>query len=107
MAILTQRTVWVRDPSRSRPPNPSLTPEQAQHVLRALRFLATRLGGYRELAAQTGYCLGQIKNIASGTAPPSRKTATRLARVAGKDADELIAGIWPPAGACAHCGRSD
>ena len=83
-----------------------LTTEEQQSVRLALRFLRARLGGWERLAKVTRYTARSLMNMSDGSAAPTVVLAFRLARVAQVPIDDLIAGRYPPAGACPYCGHT-
>ncbi|HEY4014355.1 MAG TPA: hypothetical protein VGM06_13520 [Polyangiaceae bacterium] len=106
MAVLTERTTWQkpRDPKATRR-SVDLTPEEQAHVRAALRWLATRHGGVRKLAAMLGATKATVARGTLSRGTVGAGLAIRAARLAGASVEDVLAGIWPPEGACAHCGR--
>ncbi len=84
-----------------RAPRGDLTAEEQRHVKAALRFLRIQHGGWAALAKALRY---RMKSLNDGR-PASARLVLRLARVAGAPVDDVLAGRWPPPGACPHCGR--
>jgi len=81
-----------------------LTSKEQANVRAALRFLRARCGGWVPL----GKALGIKDTTASSVAGRGTVTASvafRVARLAGVGVDGLLAGAFPPAGACPHCGH--
>jgi DNA-binding XRE family transcriptional regulator len=83
-----------------------LTAEEQARVRLALRFLRTRCGSWERLAKVTHYTAKTLTLISEGTMAPSVTLAFRLARLAQVATDDVIAGIYPAAGACPHCGHT-
>ena len=81
-----------------------LTGEEQLHVRTAMRFLKVRAGGWHALAPALGFKAKTLTNVNEG-ARPSIRLAFKLARFAGTSVDDLLAGRFPPVGACPHCGR--
>jgi hypothetical protein len=93
-------------PAKARPmPRGDLTAEEIACVRAAMRFLAKRAGGWEPLAkairAKAGNLMRQTKQRT-----PTAGLAVRLARFAGVPVDDLLAGRFPPSGACPHCGHT-
>ncbi len=73
--------------------------DEMANLRKALNFLRIRCGGWVPLAKAlrlTRACLQQRKI--------SARVAVRLARFAGVALETVLAGKYPPAGTCAHCG---
>jgi hypothetical protein len=86
-------------------PDADLTDEECACVRRALRFLRTRLGGTKALAAALGMTPGALAVAMTRNRRPSAALALRTARLAKASIDAVLRGEWPPEGACPHCGR--
>ncbi len=69
----------------------------------ALCFLAKRHGTLAKLAEAMRSKHGTVKLATRGAV--SAGIALRAARLAGAPLEDVLAGRWPPAGACPHCGR--
>lgn len=82
----------------------TLTAAEQANVRAALRFLRFRAGGWKPMAAVLGFKRKTLTNVSEGQAVTAN-LAFRLARVAGVSVDDLLAGRFPPPGACPHCGR--
>jgi hypothetical protein len=82
-----------------------LTREQRANVLAALRFLHIRTGTWNLLAKALGFELATIKNVTKGVNPASVNMAFQVSRLACVSFDDVVAGKYPPAGTCPHCGR--
>jgi hypothetical protein len=82
-----------------------LTKEEQGHVGLALRFLRARAGGWDALAKVLHFGRSTLLDAASGRHPPTASMALRIARLAQVGVDDLLAGRYPEAGACAHCGN--
>jgi hypothetical protein len=75
-----------------------LTSDEQKNVRTAVRFLRLRLGGGNALAKALRVDRRTL------TAPATPTTAYRVARLAGVSVDDVLAGRFPPAGTCPHCG---
>ncbi len=82
-----------------------LTPQQQRHVLGALRFMRVRTGGWKPLAKALGFAPSTILNVKKERKAVSVNMAFSVARLACVPFDDLLAGKYPPPGACPHCGR--
>src|SRR5262249_24101805 len=102
--VLREKKVYIR-PSTKRPRVDALTPEEQANTKKALRFLRSRHGGAPKLAKALGVLQSLIEKAVRTRKPPSLGLAFRAARLAGVPLEELLAGRWPPEGACPHCGR--
>jgi len=85
--------------------SPDLTAEETANVLRALRFLRTRCGGWPSVGAVLGFSSNSVKKILAGSKSISATLTLRVARVAKVPIDDVLAGRFPPANACPHCGH--
>lgn len=83
-----------------------LTEQEQGNVRAALRFLMIRAGGWKTLAAALGFSRHTMRHVKKGEKGVSPRMALRVARVAGVGVDDVIAGRFPTAGACPHCGKS-
>jgi hypothetical protein len=102
MPVLRERIGWSRP---RRPRGPDLTPDEATHVKAALAFLAARYKTWPALAVAMGLKLATVRYAACKGKGVSAGVALRAARAAGVPLEELLAGTWPPTGACPVCGR--
>jgi hypothetical protein len=82
-----------------------LTTAEQEHVRAALRFLRVRGGGWKALAPALGFAKRTVINVKKGAKNVSPNMAFRVARLAGISVDDLLAGKFPPPGACPHCGH--
>jgi hypothetical protein len=82
-----------------------LTETEQDHVRTALRFLRARAGGWKPMAAALGFKKKTLTNVREGQGV-SPNLAFRVARLAGVSIDDLLAGKFPPNGACPQCGRT-
>lgn len=105
MAILTKREVWER-PKAPRATTPDLTVEEVANVHAALRFLQKRYGGVRKLAVAIRVNKSLIARALLAKGKPSAGLTIRAARAASVPVEDVLAGRWPPTGACPHCGRT-
>ena len=85
--------------------SPDLTVEETMNVLRALRFLRTRCGGWAKLAPVLGYAPNSVKKILAGGKSISPTLTLRIARVAKVPIDDVLGGKYPPANVCRYCGH--
>jgi hypothetical protein len=76
-----------------------LTQAEVAHVRAAARFLRARMGGWVMVAK----ALRVSKKTARLASTPTM--ALRIARIAGVGVDAVLAGEYPPAGTCPHCGQ--
>jgi len=76
-----------------------MTAAEQAHVLSAVRFLRARCGGWAPLVKALGFSRVTLRHAATPA------VAFRVARLAGVGIDDLLAGKYPPAGTCAHCGH--
>lgn len=81
-----------------------LTREEQDHVRAALRFMRTRWGGAAMLAKALGCRKSRIGHVLSDESVTA-SLAFRVARTVGVGLDDLLAGKYPPEGACPHCGH--
>lgn len=88
----------------SPPTRGDLTAQEQANVRAALRFLRLRSGGYEALAKGIRSTRKALTLMASSR-PPNASLALRLARFARVPFDDVIAGRFPPLGACPYCGR--
>ena len=79
-----------------------LTADEQAHVRRALRYLRRR-GGWKALSPAFGFRKKTLTNVVEGRVV-SPAMAFSVARLAGVSIDDLLAGRFPPAGTCPHCG---
>ena len=82
-----------------------LTDDEQRHVRVALRYLRTKARGWKALAPALGFSRRTLENVNEGRAV-SPRMAFRVARLAGVPISDLLAGQFPPAGTCPHCGRA-
>ena len=77
--------------------------EQA-NVKRALRVLARRVGGQRQLAAAMGIGYEVLHWSVQRRGHPTAGIALRAARLALVHVEDVLSGAWPGA-KCPTCGR--
>jgi hypothetical protein len=77
-----------------------LTPEEQKNVRAAVRFLRVRCGGWMPLTKVLRLTRSTLQKV--GATPV---VAFRVARFAGVGVDDVLAGKYPPAGTCPHCGH--
>ena len=104
MTILTHPKTFRRQLARAR--TPDLTPDEMANVRRAIGVLRIRFGGFAKLAVAIGVPLKGLQTAVVRSRKPSVAIALRAARLAGVPLEEILAGSWPPEGACPHCGRT-
>jgi hypothetical protein len=71
----------------------------------ALRFLRIRVGTWKMLVKALGFEMSTMRNIDKGVNPASVNLAFQVSKLASVPFDDVVAGRYPPAGACPHCGR--
>lgn len=81
-----------------------LTPQEQTNVRAAIRFLHARCGGWVPLGKILRINDCALSHIARRE-PVSASVAFRVARLAKVSIDDLLAGRYPPPGACPHCGH--
>jgi hypothetical protein len=82
----------------------NLSTEEQERVRAAMRFLRVRAGGWKGLAPALGFAKRTLINVKQRAKNVSPTMALRVARFAGVSVDDLLAGKFPPAGSCPHCG---
>jgi len=82
-----------------------LTDDEQRNVRIALRYLRAKAGGWKVLAPAIGFSRRTLENVNEGRTV-SAQMAFRVARLAAISVDSLLAGEFPPAGTCPHCGRT-
>lgn len=81
-----------------------LTATEQTNVRSALRFLRARCGTWAAVSKALRFGDSTVGNIIGGRAV-SPLVAFRVARLAKVSVDDVLAGRFPPAGACPHCGH--
>jgi hypothetical protein len=81
-----------------------LTTQEQTNVRAALRYLRARCGTWDALAKALRFKLSSLAHV-SGGKTVSARLMLRVARLADISVDDLLAGRYPPAGTCPHCGR--
>ncbi|MFI5302178.1 MAG: hypothetical protein ACHREM_29150 [Polyangiales bacterium] len=81
-----------------------LTAKEQAHVRAAINFLRFRFGTVRSLAAVLRVNNSTLKHVRVGRLV-TPLIAFRVALLASVSIDELLAGRFPEAGTCPHCGR--
>lgn len=106
MTVLSKREVWRRPAPLAEvsPAPPDFSDEEVANIQAALRFLRTRLGSVK-LAKALHVNKATVARALGTRQRPSATVALRVARAAGVSVDAVLAGAWPKAGACPHCGR--
>lgn len=109
MAVLTERKVWRRParelPVRKRQDPSRLKDHEVAYVRAALGVMKLRYGSWRRLAEAMQVGRMRVNRVASGSRLPDVAFATRLARVAGVPAEDIIRGRFVREGACPMCGQ--
>ena len=82
-----------------------LTPQEQARVRAALRFLRARTGSWEPLGKALGFKATFLPRVVNGDKAASPALAFAVARFAGCGVDALLAGEFPPAGVCPHCGH--
>lgn len=82
-----------------------LTPVEQSRVRTALRFLRARTGTWEPLGKALGFKATFLPRVVNGDKAASPALAFAVARFAGCGVDALLAGEFPPAGTCPHCGH--
>lgn len=83
-----------------------LTDKEQTHVRAALAYLRVKLGGWESLAKVLHFEASSIIHVVARRRSASPTMAFRVARMAKVSIDDLLAGRFPPAGTCSHCGRN-
>ena len=105
--VLVERTVWKKDrPVNATRRSSDLTPEEQRHVKVALRVLRARHGSIATLAVALKATRAAVSWALAARGRPTAGLALRAARLAGVPLEDVLAGAWPKAGACPHCGRT-
>jgi hypothetical protein len=105
MTVLTTTKTWRRPTALAKGRTPDLTDQERASVRRALLFLRTQIGGTAKLAAALGLPFATASHLLGSKGKPGAGVAIRVARLAKVPVDTVLAGEWPPEGACPHCGR--
>jgi hypothetical protein len=95
---------WLKAPKPPRGTSLDLTTTEQTNVRTALRFLRSRCGTWANVGKVLGYNQTALANVASGR-PVSPALAFRIARFAKVAVDDVLAGRFPAAGTCPHCGH--
>lgn len=82
----------------------NLTSKEQANVRTAILFLRARCGGWVPLGKMLRLKDTTVSSV-SRKEPVSASLAFRVARLAKVGIDDLLAGKYPPAGACPHCGH--
>ena len=83
------------------------TAKEVAAVRGALRFLHLRCGTWDTLARALKFKATTLCNVAGGHKPVTATLVVRIAKFAEVSMDELLAGRFPAAGTCPHCGHVD
>ena len=81
-----------------------LAAQEQAHVRTAILFLRARCRGWEPLAKILNMKEPTVRHIGGGK-PVSASVAFRVARFVKVGIDDLLAGKYPPANACPHCGH--
>jgi hypothetical protein len=82
-----------------------LSTDEQERVRVALRFLRVRAGSWKALSTALGFSECTVVNVKKRCKDVSPTMLLRVARFAGVSVDDLLAGRFPPPGACPHCGH--
>lgn len=85
-------------------PRSDLTTQEQTHVRSAIRFLHTRLGGWKTLSEVLGFEESTLRGVAQGRTV-SASMAFRAARFGNVAIEDLLAGKFPSPGSCPYCGH--
>ena len=85
---------------------PDLTPAEQVNVRLALKFLRARCGSYKTLSKALGFGKSTASSLAAGRMV-GPLVAFRVARLAKVSVDDVLAGRFPEAGVCPHCGHRE
>jgi len=109
MAVLTERKVWrapPREPSARQRLDPNrLKDHEVAFVRAALDVMKLRYGSWRRLAEAMQIDRMRVNRAACGLRRPDVAFATRLARVAGVPAEDIIRGKFVRSRMCPLCGH--
>ena len=100
MTILTTRQVARRPLPVRADRSPELEPGEVAAVKKAILFLAVRHGTQAKLAAALRVKPSLLARATSKRGKPGAALAIRCARLAGVSVESVLAGTWPPEGAC-------
>ena len=103
MAVLTHPVSWRR--AAKRDTSTDLTPAEQEQVRAALRLLAKRFCDYAKLTRAMKTPRETVQRPALRGATVTAGIALRAARVAKIPLEDIVAGAWPSATMCRHCGR--
>lgn len=78
-----------------------VTVEEQKNVRAAIRFLRIRCGGWAQLSKTLRFTRSTLQK---GAITPA--VVFRVARFVGVGVDDLLAGRFPPEGACPYCGHA-
>lgn len=82
-----------------------LTFQEQKNVRTAIRYLRFRIGTWEPLAKALHLAADTLEKSTNGRRSISANVAVRVARFAGINFDDLIAGKFAPEGTCPHCGH--
>jgi len=84
----------------------ALNAQEQGHVRTALKYLHVRCGTWLLVAKVIGGVKSTtISRVAQGHKSASPDVAVRVARAVKVAVDDVLAGRFPQAGACPHCGQ--
>jgi|HubBroStandDraft_1064217.scaffolds.fasta_scaffold634268_2 hypothetical protein len=107
MTILRWRVRWKRvRPADETRRSYDLTPQETANARAAIRFIRARVGGGPKLAAAIGATAKAIEKACGSNSKPSAGMMIRVVRLVGVSVEDVLAGRWPVAEACPHCGRT-
>lgn len=82
-----------------------LTAQEQANVRAAIRFLRVQCGSAEALTKALRCNKTTVQSAMASARNVTASMAFRVARFAGVGVDDLLAGRFPPAGTCPHCGR--
>lgn len=82
-----------------------LTETEQGNVRAALHFLKVQAGTWDLLEKALYFGRRHLPHVMRGEKPVTATLAFKTARLAQIGVDALLAGQFPPAGTCAHCGH--
>jgi hypothetical protein len=104
VAILKEKTVWIRPGMRLPARAWQLTPTEQNHVKDAVRILR-RLLGRRRFGEAVGIGYRSTRHITESKRRVSAGMALRVARLAGVSVETILAGKWKGPRPCQTCGH--
>lgn len=84
-----------------------LDAQEQTNVRAALAFLRFKFCGWETLSTMLHFDPTTLIHVVKGRRAVCASLAFRIARLVKVKVDDLLAGKFPEAGACPHCGRED